>query len=49
VATVREAVESGVTLLDLDPRYGEGEAERVIGDAFAGRLPPGVRVRPSIG
>jgi aryl-alcohol dehydrogenase-like predicted oxidoreductase len=44
VATVREAVDSGVTLLDLAPRYGDGEAERVIGEAFGGRLPGGVRV-----
>src|SRR5919197_5025910 len=44
VATVREAVQAGITLLDLAPRYGDGEAERVIGAAFAGRLPDGVRV-----
>src|SRR5215469_13973757 len=44
VATVREAVEAGVTLLDLAPGYGDGEAERVIGEAFGGRLPGGVRV-----
>jgi aryl-alcohol dehydrogenase-like predicted oxidoreductase len=44
VATVREAVDSGITLLDLAPRYGDGEAERVIGEAFGGRLPAGVRV-----
>jgi aryl-alcohol dehydrogenase-like predicted oxidoreductase len=44
VATVREAADSGITLLDLAPGYGDGEAERVIGDAFGGRLPGGVRV-----
>ena len=44
VATVREAVESGVDLLDLAPTYGDGEAESVIGAAFGGRLPDGVRV-----
>ena len=44
IATVRAAVESGITLLDLAPRYGNGEAERVVGEAFGGRLPPGVRV-----
>jgi hypothetical protein len=49
VVTVREAVDSGVTLLDLAPRYGDGEAERVIGEAFGGRLPAGVRVTPSTG
>jgi aryl-alcohol dehydrogenase-like predicted oxidoreductase len=44
VATVREAVDRGVSLLDLAPRYGDGEAERVVGEAFGGRLPEGVRV-----
>jgi aryl-alcohol dehydrogenase-like predicted oxidoreductase len=44
VATVREAVTSGVTLIDVAPRYGNGEAERVIGEAFGGRLPSGVRI-----
>jgi aryl-alcohol dehydrogenase-like predicted oxidoreductase len=44
VATVREAVTSGVTLIDVAPRYGDGEAERVIGEAFGGRLPSGVRI-----
>lgn len=45
VATVLEAVDAGVTLLDLAPSYGrDGEAERVIGEAFGGRLPEGVRV-----
>ena len=44
VATVREAVESGVDLLDLAPTYGDGEAESVIGAAFGRRLPNGVRV-----
>jgi aryl-alcohol dehydrogenase-like predicted oxidoreductase len=44
VATVREAVDAGINLLDVAPRYGDGEAERVIGEAFGGRLPEGVRV-----
>jgi aryl-alcohol dehydrogenase-like predicted oxidoreductase len=44
VATVREAVDAGITLLDLAPSYGAGEAERVIGAAFGGRLPSGVRI-----
>ncbi len=44
VATVHAAVEAGVTLLDLAPRYGDGKAEEVVGAAFAGTLPPGVRV-----
>ena len=44
VATVREAVESGITFLDVAPSYGNGEAESVIGEAFGGRLPDGVRL-----
>jgi aryl-alcohol dehydrogenase-like predicted oxidoreductase len=44
VATVRAAVDSGITLLDMAPRYGDGEAELVIGEAFGGKLPDGVRV-----
>jgi aryl-alcohol dehydrogenase-like predicted oxidoreductase len=44
VATVRAAVEAGITLIDLAPRYGDGKAERVLGEAFGGRLPAGVRV-----
>jgi aryl-alcohol dehydrogenase-like predicted oxidoreductase len=44
VATVRTAVESGITLLDMAPAYGNGEAESVVGTAFEGRLPAGVRV-----
>jgi len=44
VATVREAVDSGITFLDLAPSYGNGEAESVVGEAFGGRLPDGVRL-----
>ena len=44
VATVRAAVEAGIDVLDLAPSYGNGEAESVIGEAFGGSLPEGVRV-----
>jgi aryl-alcohol dehydrogenase-like predicted oxidoreductase len=44
VATVHSAVAAGINLIDLAPRYGDGTAERVVGEAFAGRLPAGVRV-----
>ena len=44
VATVHAAVEAGINLLDLAPRYGDGRAERVVGEAFGGRLPAGVSV-----
>jgi aryl-alcohol dehydrogenase-like predicted oxidoreductase len=44
IATVHAAVAAGITLLDLAPRYGNGKAEEVVGAAFDGRLPDGVRV-----
>jgi aryl-alcohol dehydrogenase-like predicted oxidoreductase len=44
VATVREAVDAGITFLDVAPAYGNGEAESVVGEAFNGRLPGGVRL-----
>lgn len=44
IATVRTAVDKGITLLDMAPAYGDGEAEVVIGHAFDGKLPDGVRV-----
>lgn len=44
VATARAGVDAGITLLDMAPLYGRGEAETVIGDAFEGKLPDGVRV-----
>jgi aryl-alcohol dehydrogenase-like predicted oxidoreductase len=44
VATVHAAVAAGINLIDLAPRYGDGTAERVVGEAFGGRLPAGVRV-----
>jgi len=44
LATVHDAVAAGITLIDLAPRYGDGKAEEVVGAAFSGRLPEGVRV-----
>src|SRR5579863_5451545 len=44
VATAHAAAAAGITLFDLAPRYGDGTAEAVVGAAFAGHLPPGVRV-----
>src|SRR6266581_4863335 len=44
IATVREASAAGITFFDVAPSYGRGEAECVIGEAFGGRLPAGVRV-----
>lgn len=44
VVTVHDAVKAGITLLDLAPRYGDGKAEQVVGEAFGGKLPAGLRV-----
>lgn len=44
IATVHAAVASGINLIDLAPRYGDGKAEQVVGEAFGGKLPDGVRV-----
>lgn len=44
VNTVREAIDQGITMLDMAPSYGKGEAEVVIGEAFNGKFPNGIRV-----
>jgi aryl-alcohol dehydrogenase-like predicted oxidoreductase len=43
-ATVHAAVAAGINLIDSAPSYGDGRAERVVGEAFGGRLPDGVRI-----
>jgi aryl-alcohol dehydrogenase-like predicted oxidoreductase len=42
VATVHAAIEAGINLIDTAPMYRD--CEQVIGAAFAGKLPAGVRV-----
>jgi aryl-alcohol dehydrogenase-like predicted oxidoreductase len=42
VATVHAAMDGGITLIDTAPMYRD--CEQVIGAAFAGRLPDGVRI-----
>src|SRR2546422_10363956 len=49
IATVRAAWEAGITWFDVAPSYGRGEAEGVLGEAFGGRLPQGVRVSTKCG
>ena len=49
VATAHDAVAAGINLIDLAPSYGNGKAEEVVGAAFAGRLPEGVRVTTKCG
>lgn len=44
VATLREAVDLGINLIDLAPLYGRGEAEAVAGEAFGGTWPTHLRV-----
>ncbi|MEX0840194.1 MAG: aldo/keto reductase [Parvibaculum sp.] len=44
VATVRAAANAGITLFDMAPLYGRGEAEAVMGAAFDGKWPDGLRV-----
>lgn len=44
VATVKLAVDKGITLLDLAPLYGRGEAEAVVGETFEGKWPSHLRV-----
>jgi aryl-alcohol dehydrogenase-like predicted oxidoreductase len=51
-ATVRAAVDAGITLLDLAPSYGPGEAspqaELVVAEVFGRRLPEHVRVTSKV-
>ena len=49
VATVHDAVKAGINLIDLAPTYGSGKAEEVVGAAFDGKLPDGVRVTSKCG
>src|SRR4051812_49065149 len=42
IATLRQALGDGITVLDTAPMYGACEAN--IGEAFGGRLPAGVRI-----
>ncbi len=44
LATVHAPVDAGIILPDFAPRYGNGKAEEVVGAAFNGRLPDGVRI-----
>lgn len=44
VATVRAAYAGGINLFDMAPLYGRGEAERVMGLAFADGYPGGIHV-----
>jgi aryl-alcohol dehydrogenase-like predicted oxidoreductase len=47
IATLREAIDAGIDLIDTAPLYGACEA--IIGEAFDGRLPRGVRLTSKCG
>jgi aryl-alcohol dehydrogenase-like predicted oxidoreductase len=42
IATIRHALDRGITLIDTAPMYGNCEA--IIADAFNGKLPAGIRI-----
>jgi aryl-alcohol dehydrogenase-like predicted oxidoreductase len=44
IATVRDAYSAGIRLFDMAPLYGDGEAERVMGLAFADGYPADLRL-----
>lgn len=44
IVTLREAVSSGITFLDMAPKYGDLRAEQMVGEAFDGAIPAGVCV-----
>jgi aryl-alcohol dehydrogenase-like predicted oxidoreductase len=48
VATVRAAVDAGITKLDVAPTYGPGEAELVVGEALDGARPDGLLIATKV-
>ncbi len=44
IATVLEAYQAGITFFDMAPLYGDGEAENVMGEAFAKGYPSDIRL-----
>lgn len=44
IATVREAVDAGVDLLDTEPLFGDRESESIVGEAFRSGYPDSVMV-----
>ena len=49
VATVRAALDAGITMIDVAPTYGPGEAELVVGEALGGTVPDGVLITTKVG
>jgi aryl-alcohol dehydrogenase-like predicted oxidoreductase len=48
VATVQAALGAGVTMIDVAPTYGPGEAELVVGEALGGAVPDGVLITTKV-
>jgi aryl-alcohol dehydrogenase-like predicted oxidoreductase len=48
IATVRAALDAGVTMIDVAPTYGPGEAELVVGEALGGAVPDGVLITTKV-
>ena len=44
IDATRYALDAGITLFDMAPGYGNGEAEKVFGKSFAGQLPDNIIV-----
>src|SRR5258705_13999551 len=50
IATIRSAVECGVTLIDTAPVYGFGRSEEIVGKALAeGRMRDKVQIATKVG
>jgi aryl-alcohol dehydrogenase-like predicted oxidoreductase len=49
IATIRSAVERGVTLIDTAPVYGFGHSEEIVGKALAGSLRDKVQIATKVG
>jgi len=49
IATIRAAVEQGITLIDTAPVYGFGRSEEIVGKALAGGLRDRVTIATKVG
>jgi aryl-alcohol dehydrogenase-like predicted oxidoreductase len=49
VATVRAALDAGITMIDVAPGYGDGEAETVVGEALGGVLRDELLITTKVG
>jgi len=49
IATIRSAIERGVTLIDTAPVYGFGDSEEIVGKALAGSLRQKAQIATKVG